>query len=421
MIELRSDRRGTTGLCRRCGWVRIRAPHDALVRHDDVRPPRAWRCVVLTGGCLRRQRRSRVRSDGGTVCFSLQAACRPKHGCPSGNIPGENMAPNDEAQYAPETHVRPPREQREKIQLPTIGARAGSEKKRAAAAARARAQPGEGPAVVWVETGLEEMRRFGKPLEKSPTDQVFATEVGTMHAGLQRAGVEVATFIEETGATSWATAQQHRVVCVCLQLASRDLLKDPDGLVRMLGRYTGRGIGVCVIQPTPPVPTAKDAKCVRVGKRICGENEVPLCLDTRSAMQCVMELVAKQYAFVDGRLQRAAAQPKQEEVSAPSPVGSAPSRRASPTRFRPTPPPADPQRNRVDPGPSLGIGIISDLEPEPEVAAIRRPRFMRPRPVQGGAAANAAAARSQFEFDQKRPTDPEITWWSRSRSSRPRP
>ena len=314
------------------------------------------------------------------------------------------MAPNDEAQYAPETHVRPPREQREKIQLPTIGARAGSEKKRAAAAARARAQPGEGPAVVWVETGLEEMRRFGKPLEKSPTDQVFATEVGTMHAGLQRAGVEVATFIEETGATSWATAQQHRVVCVCLQLASRDLLKDPDGLVRMLGRYTGRGIGVCVIQPTPPVPTAKDAKCVRVGKRICGENEVPLCLDTRSAMQCVMELVAKQYAFVDGRLQRAAAQPKQEEVSAPSPVGSAPSRRASPTRFRPTPPPADPQRNRVDPGPSLGIGIISDLEPEPEVAAIRRPRFMRPRPVQGGAAANAAAARSQFEFDRSMPS-----------------
>jgi hypothetical protein len=33
-----------------------------------------------------------------------------------------------------------------------------------------------------------------------------------------------------------ATAQQHRVVCACLQLASRDLLKDPDGLVRMIGR-----------------------------------------------------------------------------------------------------------------------------------------------------------------------------------------
>jgi hypothetical protein len=88
-------------------------------------------------------------------------------------------------------------------------------------------------------------------------------------------------------------------------------------------------------------------------------------------------------------------------VSAPSPATSAASnRRASPTRLRPTPP-VDPQRNRVDPAPSLGIGIISDLEPEPELAAgaPRAPRFMRPRPMQGGAAANAAHARPQFDFD----------------------
>jgi hypothetical protein len=324
----------------------------------------------------------------------------------------EHMAPNHEAQYHPSTRVRPPRESRDEgVHLPQIASAQGAgEKKRAAA--RARGRPGEGPAIAWVESALEDSRRFGKPLEKPATDQVFASEVRTMHAGLQRAGVEVATFLDETGATNWATAQSHRVVCACLQLDSRDVLKDPDAVVRMIARYTSRGLSVLVVQPTPPVPTAKDAKCVRVGKRICGDTHVPLCLDTRSTMQCVMELVAKGYAFVDGRLQRvAAAAPKQEEVSAPSPVnsGRGSEARRSPTRLRPTPPPADPLPPSKAGGAAagLGIGIIQPLEPEPEVAPVPRAgRFLRPKKKAARQHAAAAAAQEdaeaqQFDFDPK--------------------
>ena len=313
----------------------------------------------------------------------------------------EGDVANYEAQYHPSAPVRPPRD--EMVHLPQIAsARGTGAKKRAAALARAR--PGERPAVAWVESALEESPRFGKHLDKPATDQVFESEVSTMHLGLQRAGVEVASFFEETGAVNWAAEQAHRVVCVCLQLGSRQVLTDPDGVARMIARYVARGLTVVVVQPTSPVPTAKDSKSVRVCKRICGDTQVPLFLDTPSAMQGIMKLVAKSYAFVNGRLQRAAVEDDLDEVSAPSRVGSD---RRSPTQPRHV---ADPLPPQADADAVLAIGIIQPHAPEPEQVVVpRAPRFMRPKKVASGAANRRHAAVAASALDDGRQLDLDPT------------
>ena len=316
---------------------------------------------------------------------------------------------NYEAQYHPSAPL-PPRPRDDVPHLPRIAsARTVGEKKRAAA--RARARPGEGPAVVWVDSALPPPR-FGKPLEKPAVDQVFAAEASTMHISLQRAGVEVASFLDETAAASWAAEQAHRVVCACLQLGSRDMLIDSDAVARMIIRYTSRGLAVVVVQPTSPVPTAKDAQCVRVCKRVCNDSRVPLFLDTASAMRGIMERVAKSYAFVNGRLQRVAVEDEQDEVSAPSRVDSQ-SRPAESDRETERQRDREAQRERVrrplapDPLPPqadvddmLGIGIIEAQGFEPEPAALpRAPRFMRPRDLANAAANRRHAAAAAADLD----------------------
>lgn len=312
----------------------------------------------------------------------------------------EGGVANHEAQYHPSAAVRPPKQPRDEcLHLPQIASAQGmGEKKRATA--RARAEPGEGPAIVWVESALEVPRRFGKPLERSARDQAFASEVNTTHVCLQRAGVEVATFLDETGATSWATEQVHRVVCVCLQLGSRDILTDPDAVTRMIVRYTSRGLSVIVVQPMSNAPAAHDPKVIRVCKRVCGDTHAPVFFDTQSAMQCIMELVATNFAFVNGRLRRVDGG-ECDEVSAPSRADSA---RRSPTRMRPTPPAADPLPPEVDVDAMLGIGIIQPAGSKPDPAALpRAPRFLRPKKVAHGAAnrrhAVAAAASDPTRAD----------------------
>ena len=323
---------------------------------------------------------------------------------------------NYEAQYHPSAPL-PPRPRDDVPHLPRIAsARAVGEKKRAAA--RARGRPGEGPAVVWVESALPPPR-FGKPLDKPAVDQVFAAEASTMHTSLQRAGVEVASFLDETAAASWAAEQAHRVVCACLQLGSRDVLTDSDAVARMIVRYTSRGLSVVVVQPTSPVPTAQDAQCVRVCKRVCIDTRVPLFLDAASAMQGIMQRVAKSYAFVNGRLQRVAAEDEQDEVSAPSRVDSQsrPAERDRETHRRSDtatqresarrPLASNPLPRQADVDDMLGIGIIESQASEPVPAALpRAPRFMRPKDLADAAANRRHAAAAAADLDEE--TQPSL-------------
>ena len=213
--------------------------------------------------------------------------------------------PNDDEACAPTAAARRPRDAApEELRLPQIlQAQRQAEPKVSRRAARSQRGGATGPAVLWVEASLADHRRAGKPLPNDRQAQ-FATDLAAMHAGLQRAGVEVASFIDESGALGWATHNSTRVVCACLQIEPRDAIRNSVGVVDMVQRYTARGVPVLLVQLTSDSPSAAEAEAVRVCKIICNDERIVLCLDSSTAQLATMELVAQSYAFIDGRLQR---------------------------------------------------------------------------------------------------------------------
>jgi hypothetical protein len=157
--------------------------------------------------------------------------------------------------------------------------------------ARPRSQASGAPAVLWVDASAS--------LAKS-----VAAEVSATHAGLQRAGVEIGSFVDEDGALAWGVQNVMRLVCVCVQLESKQLLRTAEQVVELVRKLKGLGASVIGVQITASVPKPREAQALRISEEICQAEGLPLLRDARSSMQKVMELVASSYAFVDGRLQR---------------------------------------------------------------------------------------------------------------------
>jgi len=286
--------------------------------------------------------------------------------------------PKHDGEYAPHAPVRAPEQPRpEEVRLPQIVTAQRHAPK--PGRSRKRGQRGDsGPAIVWVEAGLEDHRRTGKPLP-SDRQQSFADQLAAMHAGLQRAGVEVASFIQEIGALNWATANVPRVVCACLQVEPRDVLRNSPGVADMVRRYTAHGVPVLLVMLTADSPSPAEAEAVRLCKIVCNTERIMLCMDCSSSQLAVMELVAQSYAFIDGRLRRiataantAATEPKAEEQREAEP--------AYESDFHEPHPPEDPAP--VHSRHKKGVA-------EPS----KRNAFKAPRPLKGAMPFVGAAAR----------------------------
>ena len=143
-----------------------------------------------------------------------------------------------------------------------------------------------GPAVVWLD------------LSSASLATGVATEIDATHDGLRRAGVEIAPFADLDSALSWGVHNVLRIVCVCIQLEPKHLLRKSETVVQLLRQFKGLGIPVLAVQ------LAKRTEALRASEQICQSEGVPVLRDAASSMQRVMELVATSYAFVDGRLQR---------------------------------------------------------------------------------------------------------------------
>ena len=142
------------------------------------------------------------------------------------------------------------------------------------------------PAVVWLD------------LASASLAAGVATEIDATHDGLRRAGVEIALFADLDSALSWGVHNVLRLVCVCIQLEPKHLLRKSETVVQLLRQFKGLGTPVLAIQ------IAKRTEALRASEQICQAEGVPVLRDAASSMHRVMELVATSYAFVDGRLQR---------------------------------------------------------------------------------------------------------------------
>ena len=189
----------------------------------------------------------------------------------------------EEAQLAPEP------EQTGTPRLPPIGPAPRDELK---------------PVIVWAD---HHVGRNGEPVNPAvlgPLGQGRLADVNAAHAGLERAGIHVERFIDETGVDNWTAGNGARVACVCLQLQPREVLRDQEETSRLISHYSKRNFRLLVVQLTASAPSAEEAEAMRVSQIICREHGVPLVLDVRSATQSVMSEVAEGYEFVEGVLQR---------------------------------------------------------------------------------------------------------------------
>lgn len=164
-----------------------------------------------------------------------------------------------------------------------------------------------GPAVLWLD------------LASSSLAESVGTEIDKTHAGLRRSGIDVACFVDPASALAWSVQSLLRLVCVCVQLESKHLLRKSEVVVQLLRQFKGLGVPVLAIQIT----TRTDS--LRASEQICQAEDVPVLRNAASSMHRVMELVASSYAFVDGHLQRIGAGTDDdsirpaESVSAPEP------------------------------------------------------------------------------------------------------
>eukprot|EP01043_Picozoa_sp_COSAG02_P010653 COSAG02_NODE_379_length_23528_cov_140.781510_9_plen_839_part_00 len=143
-----------------------------------------------------------------------------------------------------------------------------------------------GPAVLWLD------------LASASLAEGVGGEIDTTHAGLRRSGVDVASFVDPDSALTWSVQNILQLVCVCVQLESKHLLRKSELVVQLLRQFKGLGIPVLAIHIT------KRTDALRESEQICQAEDVPVLRDAAVSMHRVMELVASSYAFVDGHLQR---------------------------------------------------------------------------------------------------------------------